>query len=194
MTGITMKQNMEIKTNPEHPSQTTDGSSQVGNNASLDSTQVGTESRTAVESEPTEPEQNRAQNDVGSVVGLVCKSLGSVATTFAEVDRNSKCGGTGRNVDGSSTGEIVTSHDKGPTVGVPRPARDGIVNYSRPDEDKDHNWTEATAFCEGANGEGGSVDAWKRVVSMCWNNRYHRITASRDGREPREQSREMKVV
>ena len=157
MTGITMKQNMKIKTNPEHPSQTTDGSSQVGNNASLDSTQVGTESRTAVESKPTEPEQNRAQNDVGSVVGLVCKSLGSVATTLAEVDGNSKCSGTGRNVDGSSTGEIVTTHDKGPTVGVPRPARDGIVNYGRPDEDEDEHRTETGAFSEATDGEHGAV-------------------------------------
>ena len=86
MTGITMKRNMEIKTNPEHPSQTTDGSSQVGNNASLDSTQVGTESRTAVESEPTEPEQNRAQDDVGSVVRLVCEAVRTVSATLAQID------------------------------------------------------------------------------------------------------------
>ena len=41
----------------------------------LDSTEVRTESRTAIESEPTEPEEYRSKYDVGNIMRLVCETL-----------------------------------------------------------------------------------------------------------------------
>ena len=81
-------------THPKHPGKAADGSSEVGHDASLDSTVVGTESRSAIETKPTEPEQHRAQYDVGRVVRLVGEALSSIAATLTEIDRDGKCCGS----------------------------------------------------------------------------------------------------
>lgn len=80
---------------PEHPGQSTDGSSQVGDDASLNGAVVGRESATTVESEPSEPEHDRAENDEGGVVWLVSETLSSVAAALAEVKRDGESGSSG---------------------------------------------------------------------------------------------------
>lgn len=80
---------------PEHPGQSTDGSSQVGDDASLNGAQVGRESATTVESEPSEPEHDRAENDERGVVWLVSETLSSVAAALAKVKRDGESGSSG---------------------------------------------------------------------------------------------------
>ena len=146
-----------LDTYPEHPSQAADGGSEVGHDARLHSTQVRRECGAAVESEPAEPEEHRAKHDVGRVVGLVREALSAVSTALTEVDGDCKRGGSGRDVDGSSTGEVEAAKDEGPAVGVPRPAGDGVVYDGRPDEDENHNRTKTTALSNSTDGEHGTV-------------------------------------
>jgi len=113
---------------PEHPGKTADGSSEVGDDASLDSAQVGTESRSSVESEPSEPEEDSAKDNVGGVMGLVGKTLSSVSAALSEVKGDSEGSSAGRNVHRGSSSEVETAHLERPTVGVPSPAGNGIVN------------------------------------------------------------------
>jgi len=58
-------------------------------------------------------------------------------------------------VDRSTSCEIKTSQDKDPTLGVPGPACDGIVDNRCPDEDEDTAWEHASALCCSANGKCG---------------------------------------
>ena len=58
-------------------------------------------------------------------------------------------------MDGGSTCEIETAEDKGPSVGVPRPICDGVVDESGPNEDEDDHGTQTTAFGDGTDGEHG---------------------------------------
>lgn len=76
---------------PEHPGQTTDRGSEVGDDARLRGTQIRGKGRAAVESEPTEPEEDRAEDDVGCVVWFVGEALGTISAALAEVDRDGQC-------------------------------------------------------------------------------------------------------
>lgn len=53
------------------PSDTTDTSSEVGDHGGHDGAEVGSESRTGVESEPANPEEDSANDDVCDVVRAV---------------------------------------------------------------------------------------------------------------------------
>ena len=68
---------------PEHPGETTHARSQVGDDARLDGAEVRGEGGAAVEPEPPEPEEDRAEDDIGRVVGLVRETLGTVPATLA---------------------------------------------------------------------------------------------------------------
>ena len=75
-----------MHTHPEHPSQAADGRSEVSDNACLDSTEIRRERGAAVESKPTEPEEDGADDDVRRVVRLVREALGAPAAPAPEVD------------------------------------------------------------------------------------------------------------
>ena len=76
---------------PEHPSETCDGCSEIGDDASVCSTHVCREGRTAIEAEPTEPEEDGADDDVGGIVWFVGETFCTVSTTFTEVDGDGEC-------------------------------------------------------------------------------------------------------
>lgn len=137
----------------EHPDQTTDRGRKVGDDTSLNSPQVGRKSGTTIEAEPTEPEENGADNNESSVVGLVGESFSAVASTLAEVQGDSKRGSTRRDVNGGPTSKVETAHDKRPAVGVPCPARERAVDEGEPAEEEDHNGTDTRPFSETTNGE-----------------------------------------
>lgn len=148
----------------EHPGNATDGGSEMGHDAGHDGTHVGGERRAAVEAEPADPEEDRAEHDVGDVVGSVGEAVGvRVAGALAEHDGVCESCGAGRDVDGGSTGEIEAAHFEGPASRVPGPAGDGVVNYGGPDEHEDHAGKHATSVCGGTDGERGAV----AVVSLC---------------------------
>lgn len=120
------------------PSNTSNGSSQVSNDAGHDSAEVSGESGTTVETEPTNPEEYSSEDDVGDVVGSVRQTgvLG-VASSLANHDGEGEGRGTGRDVDGGTAGKVKAAHLEGPAVGVPGPVRDGVVHDSGPDEHED---------------------------------------------------------
>lgn len=70
-------------TYPEHPCEPTDGSSQVRDDARLNSAEVGRQSRASIEAEPAEPKEDRAKDNVGGVMWLIRQTLSSVATALA---------------------------------------------------------------------------------------------------------------
>lgn len=60
---------------------------------------------------------------------------------------------TRRNVDGSSAGEIEATHEERPAFGVPCPARDGVVDYSRPDENENQTRQHTPTVGSSADGK-----------------------------------------
>jgi len=149
----------------QHPSDTADGGGEVGHDASLDGTKVGGESGSTVEAEPAEPEEDCAEDDKGSVVGLVSETLGAVAASLAEVHGDGEGGSTGRDVDGRSTGEVKTAHDERPSVRVPGPACDRTVDNSQPAEKEDHDGTDLGSLGETTDGEDTSDELSSVVFS-----------------------------
>lgn len=137
----------------QHPGDGTDRSGEVGNDTGLNSSEVGRESRSTVEAEPSEPEEHRAEDDVGGVVGLVGESLGTVSSSFTKVDGDSKGGSSRVDVDGCSSGEIETTEDERPTVRVPGPACDGAVDDGEPDEEEDHDGANLGSLGKATNRE-----------------------------------------
>lgn len=60
-------------------------------------------------------------------------------------------------MDRCSTGEVKATKNERPSVGVPCPARDGIVNQSSPDKNEHEEWAKATALSNSSDSEGGPV-------------------------------------
>ncbi len=110
----------------------------MGDNAGHDGTEVSGESRATVEAEPSDPEENGTEDDVRNVVRSVRETCGLfVSGTLAEHDGESESSGTGGDVDGCATGEIETAELERPTVRIPGPVGDRVVDDGRPDEDED---------------------------------------------------------
>ena len=69
------------------PSDTTHGSCKIGDDGSHDSTHVGAQSRSSIEAEPSNPEENGADDDVGDIVRAIVQFMCSMATSLAEHER-----------------------------------------------------------------------------------------------------------
>ena len=134
------------------PSNTTDGSSKVGHNGSHDSAHVGAQSRSSIEAEPANPEENGADDDMGDVVRTIIQFVCSMAPSLAEHERICQGGRTGRDVDRSSSCKIKTTHLEGPAGRIPCPASNGIVDDGRPDEHEDNTWEHTSSFGNGTDG------------------------------------------
>lgn len=79
----------------DDPSEATDGGGKISDDASHARAEVAAKGTATIESEPTEPEENCAKNDVGHVVGSVVELVGSMATSLAQHDgiSESRCTG-----------------------------------------------------------------------------------------------------
>ena len=86
-------------------------------------------------------------------MGLVRKGLSAVPTALAKVNRDSESGRAGGDVHWCTTCEIETTHDKGPTVGVPGPAGNGVVHERGPHEDEENDGAKVGTFSKAANSE-----------------------------------------
>lgn len=148
------------------PGDSTDGSSNVGNQASHNSTDVGSTGRSTVESEPSNPEENGTEDNVGDVVWAVVEFVSAVSASLSKHERVSQSSRSRRNMDWSSSGEIETSHLVRPSVGVPGPAGKWVVDYGGPDEHEDDGWKHATTLSSGTNGE---CDTINHVSSKIFN-------------------------
>ena len=85
------------------PCDTSDAGSQVGDYSSHDSTHVGSKSGTSVETEPTNPEEDSADDNVSNVVWAVVQFMSTVSATLAQHDGVCKSCATTRNVHRSSS-------------------------------------------------------------------------------------------
>ena len=139
----------------QNPGQSTGAGRDVGDNASHDSTVVGGESATTVEAEPTNPEENSSEHDVGDVVGTVRKTgVLAVTSALSEHEGVREGGSTRADMDRGATSEVETAHEQGPTIGVPGPVGNRIVDNRCPDEDENIGGKHAAAVGGSANSEG----------------------------------------
>lgn len=141
----------------ENPSKTSGASSEMSDDEGHGSTVVGGEGGTTVEAEPTDPEENRPENDVGDVVRAVGEAVDlGVAGALTQHKGVSESCGTRADVDGGTTSEVETAHLQGPSLEVPGPESNGIVDDRGPDEDEDVGGEHATTISDSANSEGGT--------------------------------------
>ena len=139
------------------PGEAADGGGEVGGDGGHDGAQVGGGGRAGVEAEPTDPEEDGAEHDVGDVVRPIVELVRAVAAPLAEHERVRERGRAGRDVDGRAAGEVERAQTREPAVRVPAPARDRVVDDGRPDEHEDDAREHAPAFGDGTDGEGDAV-------------------------------------
>lgn len=136
------------------PGDAADAGGQIGDDGGHDGAQVRRQGRARVETEPADPHEDGADDDVGDVVRAVVELLGAVASPLAQHHRVSQRGRPGRDMYGRAPRKVETPHAVGPAARVPGPARDRIVDYSRPDEHEDDAGQHAAALGHGARGKG----------------------------------------
>ena len=141
---------------PQHPGDTSYRCSEIGDDTSHGGSKVGTESGTTVETEPTEPKEDCAEDDIGGVVRLVGESFSPVSSSLAEVECDGEGSGTGRNVNGGTTGKVESAETTSPSVGTPSPGGDGAIDDGQPDKDEYHDRTNSCSFGETSDGEDDS--------------------------------------
>lgn len=126
----------------------------MGDDAGHDGTQVGAKSTAAVETEPTDPEEHGSENDVCDVVRAVRQAVVlAVPGTLAKHQGVGERGSTGRDVDGRTTGEVETAELERPSVGVPGPVGNRVVDDRRPDEHEDDGREHSAAISCGTDSE-----------------------------------------
>ena len=139
----------------EDPGKTTHAGRQVGDVASEDGLEVHAERGTTVEAEPTNPQEDGAENNVSDVVRAVRKTVVLVvASALAEHQRVGKSASARGNVDGTATSKVVAGQVVQPAVAVPCPVCDRVVDNGGPDEDEDEGGQNATTVRNGTNGKG----------------------------------------
>jgi hypothetical protein len=77
---------------------------------------------------------------------FVGEAFSSIAASLAEVNRDSESGSARGNVHGGSTSKVETSEFVRPSVRVPGPVGNRVVDERRPNEDKDNRRTELAAL------------------------------------------------
>lgn len=130
--------------------------------AGLHGAQIGAEGRTAVEAQPSKPEEGRAQDDQTDVVGA---EVGHHLLLPSTEDQGVGEGGQARaDLDGASASVVHDAVLEAPAVDVPGPAGDGAVDERGPEEQEDHHGEHAAAFGDGAGGDGGGGGAELHLV------------------------------
>ena len=88
---------------------------------------------------------------------FVSERLGAISASFSKEDRDSESRRARGDVDRRSTSEVVTSMDGRPTVGIPSPACNGVINESGPRKHEYKKGPKMRAFSESANRDHWSV-------------------------------------
>ena len=101
----------------------------------------------AVEAEPAEVDQRRAQEGEGDVV-TACTARGFLARALAlaEDEGVRQCGPARGDVHGTAAGEVETGQVVEPAVRIPGPVRDRAVHDGGPPETENQRWDDAAAF------------------------------------------------
>lgn len=124
---------------------------QAGVPAGHGSTEVGTEGRTTVETQPTEPKEDSSQCDKGDVVGTEVEH--HLLVTATEDPGVGEGGSSGSDFDGATAGIVEDTVLETPAVGVPGPAGERAVHKGGPAEGEDHAWYNATSLGGSTNNE-----------------------------------------
>ena len=146
------------------PRHSADARCQIGDHGSHDGAHRRTQRGPGVEAEPPDPQEDRADDDLGDVVRAEVELVGAVAPALAEHEGVRERRRAGGDVHGRAAGEVEAAHRRDPAGWVPRPAGDGVVDDRRPEQHEDDTGKHATALGDGTDGESDSV-AW--CVSEC---------------------------
>ena len=128
------------------PGHTSDRCGKVSDNGGHDSAEVSRESRASIETEPSNPEEDCANDDMRDVVRAVVELVGSVTATLAQHQGVGQGSRSGSNVDGGTTGIVKTSEFVYPACRVPCPAGNGVVDDGAPDEHEDNTGEHAATL------------------------------------------------
>lgn len=129
----------------EHPAEDASARSGVCVERCVHSSERRVQSTAPVEAKPAEPDENRAQEDQGGIVGL---AMGFVADVLAlsEDEGIRQRRPAGSDMHGSTTCEIKRWEVEKPSIGVPCPACDGAVDDGRPEETEDQGRHDPTSL------------------------------------------------
>jgi hypothetical protein len=156
-----------IEKNPGHRGE---HGGEVGVPASHGSAKVGTEGRSTVEAQPSEPQENGAEGDEGDVVRTEVKHHLLLAAT--EDHRVGEGTATGNDLDGSSTSVVESTPLEEPAVDVPGPVCDGAVYDGGPQPDEDHHGDKTTALSNATDDDGSSDSAELHLSTVSDGSRY----------------------
>ena len=141
----------------QHPGHGREDAGKVGVPRSHDSTEISTEGRTTVETEPAEPQEHSAEHDERNIVWAEVQHHLLLASAKNHGVCESRA--TGDDFDRSSTGVVEDTPRESPAVDIPDPARDWAVDNRCPAEEEDHHWDQATALGDGTSQDSGSNGA-----------------------------------
>ena len=128
--------------------------SQIGHVAGHDGTEIHRQRGAAVEPEPSHPEEDGAENNVGHAVRAVGETLGlGVAGSLAEHETVREGAAAGGDVDGAAAGKVDSTELVKPAIGVPCPVGNRVVDNRRPDEDEDDGGQHAPTVSDGSDGQ-----------------------------------------
>lgn len=141
---------------------------EVGGDEGVDGELIGGESAAGVETEPSEPEESRADEGDGEVVRE--ERFVAVADPFADEDRADEGGDSGADVDDRSSGEIEGGEDGVRVGGIeeaggrPDPMGEGAIDEGAPEDGIENHSLELHPFGEGAADESGSDDEEHHLI------------------------------
>jgi len=155
-----------IEKNPGHGGE---HGSEVGVPASHGSAKVGTEGRSTVEAQPSEPQENGAEGDERDVVGAEVEHHLLLAAT--ENHRVGEGTATGNDLDGTSTSVVESTPLEEPAVDVPGPVCNGAVYDGGPQPDEDHHGDQTTTLSNATYDNGSSDGAELHLSDVSDNSR-----------------------
>lgn len=141
----------------DNPSDGREHGGQVGVPACNDGAEVGTESRSSVEAQPAEPQQDSSKGDERDVVRAEVEHHLLLAASQNHGVCESRQ--TGNDFDRTSTSIVEHSPLESPSVNVPHPACDRAVYDSGPAEDENHHGNQASAFGDTSDDNGSGDGA-----------------------------------
>ena len=151
----------------ENPGDTASSSCRMRNKTRHNSPRIRRQRRTAIKAKPPNPEKHRAEYHMRNIMRAIRQSRRSrVPRATAQHQGVSERGSAGGNMHWCPAGEVEPAKDKGPPVGVPGPAGEGVVDERCPDEDEDDGGEHAAAVGGGADGQSST---WRLLVCRaCW--------------------------
>ena len=122
-----------------HPGDGAGRSSQVCVENGKGSLHGSGETRSTVEPEPSDPEEDCTENDLGYVGWLENDTLGPVTSSVADKVRVGKTAGSGSDFNGHTSGVVEDTPFESPTVRRPDPMGQRVVDQRGPAKDEDHS-------------------------------------------------------